>query len=296
MRRRRRRTPAPLAGAASLAMPAPLLAEEVDDVRLRQPAVLARGGDARPGRACSPRRGGARTGSACRRLAAARASPLVAAAVAAPAPPLPQRRWAAPRPTALRRRAGGCRAAPSSIIASTWPLVTVVPLSILISRTTPFAGAGTSSTTLSVSRSARFSSRLTASPGCLCQATSVASATDSGSWGTRISVVMSSFLNGVGRGSSAGRVRERYWCRQPRGLPRGLLGRRRAQRRIDERSLLGLMDLGDAGRRRRGRRTARVQHLATAARQLPAGDGGSGTRRPGSAALPGTTRSRGRSR
>ena len=54
----------------------------------------------------------------------------------------------------------------------------------------PAIGAGTSRTTLSVSKSTRFSSRATASPGCLCHPTSVASATDSGSCGTRTSIVM----------------------------------------------------------------------------------------------------------
>src|SRR5205085_5231752 len=80
----------------------------------------------------------------------------------------------------------GAATPPSSMRARTWPLVTTAPLGTRISRTTPLAGAGTSSTTLSVSRSARFSSRRMGSPGCLCHATSVASATDSGSWGTRI--------------------------------------------------------------------------------------------------------------
>jgi hypothetical protein len=81
---------------------------------------------------------------------------------------------------------------PSSRIARMSPAVTVVPSEILISFRIPSAGAGTSRTTLSVSRSARFSSRLTLSPGDLCQATSVASATDSGSWGTLTSMVMRS--------------------------------------------------------------------------------------------------------
>ena len=96
-------------------------------------------------------------------------------------------RW----PRRLVAAAGGLgRAVPSSITASTWPLVTTVPLVTRSSRTIPLAGAGTSRTTLSVSRSARFSSRRIASPGCLCQATRVASATDSGSCGTRISVLI----------------------------------------------------------------------------------------------------------
>jgi hypothetical protein len=81
-------------------------------------------------------------------------------------------------------------AAPASMMASSWSLVTVVPAGTFTSFSTPATGAGTSSTTLSVSRSARFSSRATASPGFLCQVTSVASATDSGSLGTLISVLI----------------------------------------------------------------------------------------------------------
>ena len=81
-------------------------------------------------------------------------------------------------------------AAPSSITARICPPVTVAPFWTFSSLSTPVAGAGTSSTTLSVSRSTRFSSRLTASPGCLRHATSVASATDSGSCGTRTSIVL----------------------------------------------------------------------------------------------------------
>src|SRR3984957_6871739 len=73
--------------------------------------------------------------------------------------------------------------AASSMTASNSPLFTDVPLRTLISRSTPLIGAGTSSTTLSVSRSARFSSRLTASPGFLRHAMRVASATDSGNCG-----------------------------------------------------------------------------------------------------------------
>jgi hypothetical protein len=77
-----------------------------------------------------------------------------------------------------------------SITAITSRLCTVAPLGATISTSTPAAGAGSSSTTLSVSTSIRFSSRPTASPGCLCQLTSVASATDSGSWGTLTSTRM----------------------------------------------------------------------------------------------------------
>ena len=58
--------------------------------------------------------------------------------------------------------------------------VTVAPSGFTSSTMTPSAGAGNSSTTLSVSTSIRFSSRATPSPGFLCQLTSVASVTDSG--------------------------------------------------------------------------------------------------------------------
>ncbi len=68
--------------------------------------------------------------------------------------------------------------------------VTVDPSAFTISTSTPSPGAGSSSTTLSVSTSIRFSSRATASPGFLCQLTSVASATDSGSCGTFTSMRM----------------------------------------------------------------------------------------------------------
>src|SRR6056297_1464916 len=54
----------------------------------------------------------------------------------------------------------------------------------------PSAGAGTSSTTLSVSRSTRFSSRAMASPGFLCHLATVASETDSGKLGTLISILI----------------------------------------------------------------------------------------------------------
>ncbi len=81
-------------------------------------------------------------------------------------------------------------AAPSSITARTCEEVTVSPSWNLISLSTPSTGEGTSRTTLSVSRSTRFSSRLTASPAFLCQLAMVASETDSGSAGTLTSVAM----------------------------------------------------------------------------------------------------------
>src|SRR3970040_1352056 len=86
--------------------------------------------------------------------------------------------------------AGSAPAAPASTIARSCSLVTVAPTSNLISLSTPSTGDGTSSTTLSVSRSTRFSSRLTASPGFLCHVAMVASETDSGRTGTLISVLM----------------------------------------------------------------------------------------------------------
>src|SRR5579862_4277472 len=108
---------------------------------------------------------------------------------------------------------------------------------------TPSAGAGTSRTTLSVSRSARFSSRLNASPGCLCQATRVASAMDSGNAGTRISMLIKlsrhslavvGALAGAGQGG------------QTLGLARGVLLRRGMQGGLDQALLLGLVDLRQA--------------------------------------------------
>ncbi len=78
--------------------------------------------------------------------------------------------------------------APVSSTAMTSCAVTVEPSPRRISVSTPESGAGNSSTTLSVSMSTRFSSRLTASPAFLCQLTSVASVIDSGSTGTLTSI------------------------------------------------------------------------------------------------------------
>src|SRR5881396_3311584 len=77
-----------------------------------------------------------------------------------------------------------------SIVAMTSPALTVPPSPLMIFASTPSAGAGSSRTTLSVSMSIRFSSRLTASPTFLCHASKVASATDSESCGTLISMSM----------------------------------------------------------------------------------------------------------
>ena len=71
-----------------------------------------------------------------------------------------------------------------------WREVTVVPSSSRTASRMPSAEAGTSSTTLSVSISTSTSSRVTASPGFLCQVATVASATDSGRSGTRISTLL----------------------------------------------------------------------------------------------------------
>src|SRR5581483_6111891 len=80
----------------------------------------------------------------------------------------------------------GALPAPSLIDPSTEPTATVAPCGTLISASTPAAGAGTSSVTLSVSSSTRGSSTLTASPGFLNHWPTVASVTDSPSAGTMI--------------------------------------------------------------------------------------------------------------
>ena len=98
--------------------------------------------------------------------------------------------------TAVRAAAGlgaGLAAAPAlapgSIRASTSWLRTVSPVCFSTSASTPASGAGTSSTTLSVSSSIRISSFSTLSPGCLRHSSSVASGTDSASTGTFTSTV-----------------------------------------------------------------------------------------------------------
>ncbi len=75
-----------------------------------------------------------------------------------------------------------------SIFAITSPATTVPFSPFRMLTSTPSAGLGSSSTTLSVSMSIRFSSRFTASPCFLCQASSVASETDSESCGTFTSI------------------------------------------------------------------------------------------------------------
>ena len=69
------------------------------------------------------------------------------------------------------------------------PATTVLPSPRTISAITPAAGAGTSSTTLSVSTSIRISSIATASPGFFFHCSRVASATDSDSCGTFTSTI-----------------------------------------------------------------------------------------------------------
>ena len=81
-----------------------------------------------------------------------------------------------------------CGLASVSILAMTSSLVTDSPSFLRICAITPASGAGTSSTTLSVSISIRISSCATGSPGFFFQVSRVASATDSESWGTLMSI------------------------------------------------------------------------------------------------------------
>src|SRR5690606_17064223 len=107
--------------------------------------------------------------------------------------------------------AGAGATAPSSMTATTCWLVTTSPAWNLISLSTPSTGAGTSSTTLSVSRSSRFSSRRTVSPAFLCQLAMVASDTDSGRTGTLTSMLMDEVLaalKGLFGSMAVGRVDE----------------------------------------------------------------------------------------
>src|SRR6476661_5323586 len=126
-----------------------------------------------------------------------------------------------------------------SITAITSFEVTVDPSGRVISVSTPSPGAGSSSTTLSVSTSIRFSSRLTASPGFLCQLTSVASATDSGNCGTLTSILIVRPSSGFASSS-----RKHHLA----GLER------RGKRLLDQLPLLGIVlgRIADCGRRRDG--------------------------------------------
>ena len=106
--------------------------------------------------------------------------------VAAERPPT----WADGAPASAARYTGPAPApAPLSILASTSWLRAVSPVCFRISASTPASGAGTSSTTLSVSSSIRISSFSTASPSCFRQSSSVASGMDSASTGTFTSTV-----------------------------------------------------------------------------------------------------------
>src|SRR3990167_9685439 len=80
---------------------------------------------------------------------------------------------------------------PSFIIANNAFALTTVPSVTINFSITPDFGAGTSSITLSVSKSTRFSSRATLSPTFLYHFATTASATDSGNKGTLISMGIS---------------------------------------------------------------------------------------------------------
>src|SRR6266853_2841285 len=128
-----------------------------------------------------------------------------------------------------------------SRVAMTSPAFTVPPSPLMILASTPSAGAGSSRTTLSVSMSIRFSSRLTASPTFLCHASKVASATDSESCGTLISMSMLFLLDFLA-------------SRRPAGALDGAnqIVRHRPERRVDQLLLL-LVVQGSITHRRRGR-------------------------------------------
>ena len=115
---------------------------------------------------------------------------------------------------ALAAGAPAALALPSvSITAMTSFDVTVDPSGCLISASTPSPGAGNSRTTLSVSMSMRFSSRLTASPAFLCQLTSVASVIDSGNCGTFTSILIAPLpLSGSPREHHFARAQLRREC------------------------------------------------------------------------------------
>ena len=118
----------------------------------------------------------------------------------------------------------GAPAAPGSIRASTSWLSTVSPVRFRISASTPASGAGTSSTTLSVSSSMRISSLSTASPGCLRHSSSVASGTDSASTGTFTSTVTALSPPVLTRSSSV-KPPDRVPARSPPGPAAGWCAR-----------------------------------------------------------------------
>ncbi|MNM94484.1 hypothetical protein D3C81_1068890 [compost metagenome] len=136
------------------------------------PATVAR---SMPFSSASLRAAGAATGSSSPASAAAAAGAAAAAAAA-----------------------GAAAAPPSTIEPRTSSDRTVSPSPLTMSPSTPSAVARTSRTTLSVSMSTISSSRLTASPGFLCQVATVPSATDSGKVGALISIaIISVSLNSV---------------------------------------------------------------------------------------------------
>src|SRR5690606_16889581 len=162
---------------------------------------------------------------------------------------------AAPAAAFFGAAAGLPTAASVSICAITSPEVTVAPFSLSSLIRTPSAGAGNSSTTLSVSISIRFSSRATGSPGCLCQLTRVASATDSDNCGTFTSISMSFLRQAVFLHPL---LEYCPFSHRPFQRPEGPL---------DDRLLLRMM-LGVIAHRRRGRGRPRNEEEL-----LPAGDG-----------------------
>ena len=89
-----------------------------------------------------------------------------------------------------RASAFAAGAAPSFSMARPAPTSTTAPSAAMISPSVPAAGAGTSRVTLSVSSSTTGSSAFTASPVDLIQRATVASATDSPSVGTLISIAI----------------------------------------------------------------------------------------------------------
>ena len=91
------------------------------------------------------------------------AASLAAAGMATPACAPAAATWPAGSAAGAWAAAGAASAvlASVSILANSWPAVTVAPSCSMISTITPACWAGSSSTTLSVSRSIRFSSRFT---------------------------------------------------------------------------------------------------------------------------------------
>src|SRR6185437_2961485 len=110
-----------------------------------------------------------------------------------------------------------------SMMAMISPPATVAPSPLMIFANNPVAGAGNSSTTLSVSISIRFSSRATRSPSFLCQETSVASATDSDNIGTLTSTGMAPILLvKFSRGTLLPPIPSAGNCALPDTPPRGM--------------------------------------------------------------------------